>query len=91
MQQKVPELYLLSPCLDGKKFDVDEIATHTPIPRIRQILGGSLSDKREYTPEISAYFNGKRRVLVMRFKPGCTRDEADRILKNITEEREDLS
>lgn len=90
MKQVVPELYLLSPSYDGKKFDVDEIAMHTPVPRIRQLLGGSWATKREYTAEISAYFNGPKRVLVMRFKPGTTRTEADEILKRITAEREDL-
>jgi len=85
-----PELFLISP-YDGKRWLDDEIAQHSPIPRVRQLLGGRWDRAKEFQPEVKAYFTEHRRVLVMRFKPGTSIEEAHRILGTIREGREDRS
>lgn len=84
------EFFLISP-FDGTRWLDDEVAATSPIPAVRRHLGGRWETKREFMPEISAYFNGRRRVLVMKFRPGTTQEQAHRILGQIREGREDLS
>lgn len=85
------ELFLISP-YDGKDWLDDEVAQHSPIPRVRQFLGGRWDRAKEFQPDVKAYFGAsERRVLVMRFKAGTTVEEAHRILGTIREGREDRS
>lgn len=84
------QFYLISP-YDGSKWLDDEVARETPIPRVRQFLGGRWDRSSQYHESIKAYFNGTRKVLVMKFPEGTTQEMAHTILGTIREGREDLS
>lgn len=79
--------YLISP-YDGRNWLDDEVANHTPVPRVRQFLGGRWETRKEFQEDIVAYYNGARRVLVLKFKDGTTQEQAHRILGQIREGRE---
>lgn len=85
-----PEFYLVSPC-DGIDWLDDEVHPVSPVPAVRRHLGGRWERKKEFQPGVVAYFNGARRVLVMRFPAGTTAELAQAILGNIRENREDRS
>lgn len=76
---------------DGKRWLDDEVVEHTPIPRVRQLLGGRWETAKQYDTFVKAFFNGQRRVLVLGFPPGKTREDAMVALRQIHDGREDLS
>lgn len=89
------EFFLISK-FDGKRWLADEIAEKSPIPAVRKFLGGrwersSRPDDPKYGKVGRAFFNGERRVLVLAFPPGKTRDQVMKALKEINEGREDTN
>lgn len=80
--------FLISP-FDGKNWGEDEIVESTPIPRVRELLGGRWERSSQYATTVKAFFNGPKRVLVMGFPPGKTREDAFAALKQIQQSRED--
>ena len=83
--------FLISHSLDGETWQPDELVEGTPMQRVRQLLGGRWDTSRQYHPFVRAFFNGKRRVLVMGFPPGKSREEARAALHQINEGREDVN
>lgn len=84
------QFFLITP-FDGSKWGADELAEKNPIPRVRELLGGRWDRSSQYQPLIKAFFNGDRRVLVMGFPPGKTREEALEALAQIKNGREDIN
>jgi hypothetical protein len=70
---------------------LDELIEGSPIPRVRELLGGRWERSSQYMPTVKAFFNGTRRVLVMGFPLGKTKEEALEALNQITQGREDLN
>jgi hypothetical protein len=85
------QFFLISHSLDGKTWQPDELAEQTPIPRVRQILGGRWDTSKQYHEFVRAFFSGKRRVLVMGFPPGKTKEQAQAALQQIHEGSEAVS
>ncbi len=85
------EFFLVSHTFDGQKWEQDEVVEESPIPRVREILGGRWERSSSYHPMVKAFFNGDKRVLVMGFPPGKTREEATQALKQIHSGREDIN
>lgn len=84
------EFFLITP-FDGSAWGADEIVERTPIPRVRELLGGRWERSSQYMPTVKAFFNGVRRVLVMGFPPGKTKEEALAALAEILKGREDVN
>lgn len=84
------QFFLITP-FDGSAWGADEIVEQTPIPRVRELLGGRWERSSQYQPLIKAFFNGDRRVLVMGFPPGKTKEEALEALTQILQGREDVN
>lgn len=82
------EFFLVTP-FDGERWQADEIVERNPIPRVRELLGGKWERSSQYMPTVKAFFSGDRRVLVMGFPPGKTRDEVMHALRLVQESRED--
>ena len=77
---------------DGRRWLEDEVVEHTPIPRVRQLLGGRWETTKQYEEfNMRVFYNGRKRVLVLGFPPGKTRTDAMAALRLIHEGREDLS
>lgn len=70
----------------------EEIVQKTPVPRVRELLGGRWESSKDYEDfAMKVFFNGQRRVLVMGFKPEMTQDQVLQALQQIRDGREDLS
>jgi hypothetical protein len=93
MQQEIQkcEFFLVTPVYDDGRQGEDELIELSPINRVREILGGRWERSSTYMPTVKAFFNGKKRVLVMGFPVGTTREQAQAALRTIQEGREDLS
>jgi hypothetical protein len=85
------EFFLVSHTYDGQNWEEDELVEESPLPRVREILGGQWERASTYHPMVSAFFNGEKRVLVIGFPPGKTKEEAVQALKQIHSGREDTN
>lgn len=83
------KFFIVTSSSDGVTWNDDEIVEHTPIPRVRQLLGGRWEVSKSYGSFMKAFFNGKKRVVVLGMKPSTTKEEAIEALKKIREGRED--
>lgn len=92
-QMKKCEFFLVSHSFDGERWEQDELVESNPVPRVRELLGGRWEWSAQYMPTVKAFFNGKKRVLVMGFPPEkfATKEQAMAALYQIHEGREDLS
>jgi len=90
-QMKQCEFFLVSHSFDGENWEQDELVEVTPIPRVRELLGGRWERSAQYMPTVKAFFNGKKRVLVMGFPPEKTKEEALMALVEILKGREDMN
>jgi hypothetical protein len=84
--------YFLVQGHDGTQWRDEEIVPHTPIPRVRQLLGGRWESSKEYDQFRMKVFFGNRgnqgkRVIVIGLKPGTTEQEAQDALRKIREEK----
>ena len=97
MQQQIEMqkcgFFLVSHSPDGENWEADELVENTPIPRVRELLGGRWERSAQYMPMVKAFFNGKARVLVMGFPPEkfTSKEQALAAMREIHESREDLS
>ncbi len=87
--------FFLVTSFDGSVWHDDELVENTPIPRVRELLGGRWERSKQWDtlPFAKAFFNGERRVLVLGFPPGkfTTREQALEAVSQIREGREDVS
>lgn len=88
-EKKAAKYFLISYSADGETWQPDELVEHTPVPRVRQLLGGRWEKSSQYTDYARAYFNGPRRALVLSFPEGKTREDAEKALKEIHAGREE--
>lgn len=79
--------FFLITAFDGKAWQPDELVEQSPIPRVRQLLGGRWERSSKPHPFMRAFFGKQKRVLAMGFPPGTTREKAEAALKQILEER----
>lgn len=94
MQRLKDSKHFLISYFDGKAWADDEAVPHTPIPRVRQLLGGRWENKKDFDDQgipAAAFFNGDKRVLVLGFKPETTAEGVQQALRQIREGREDRS
>ena len=86
------KFFIIAHSLDGRTWEDDELVERTPIPRVREILGGRWDRSSSYGTYMKAFFSGaKKRVLVLGFHPDKTREEVLEQMKRIREGREDRS
>lgn len=75
---------------DGKEWQEDELVEKSPVPRVRQLLGGRWETSKQYDEfNMKVFYNGQRRVLVIGFPPDKTKEEAIEAINRIRESRED--
>lgn len=83
------KFFLISSSPDGVRWNDDEVAEKTPIPRVRELLGGRWESSKSYGTFAKAFFNGQKRVLVLGFHPDKTREFVMEQVQKIREGRED--
>jgi hypothetical protein len=63
-----------------------EVVRNSPVPLVRQLLGGRWETSRQYDEfAMKVFFNGERRVLVLGFKPDATESDVAEALRNLRE------
>jgi hypothetical protein len=86
------DFFIVTHSLDGKTWSDDELVEKSPVKRVREILGGRWDRSSSYGTYMKAFFTGpKKRVLVLGFPPGKTRDEVLSEMERIRAGREDRS
>jgi hypothetical protein len=86
------EFFIVTHTLDGQTWSDDELVEKTPVKRVREILGGRWDRSSSYGSFMKAFFAGpKKRVLVLGFPPGKSREFVESELRRIREGREDRS
>ncbi len=92
MSEESQKTFVLMSKFDGARWLPDLVVEGTPIPEVRKALGGRWRYSRQFTDYAACFFGElNRRVLILKFPVGTTREQADSKLQEINEASQELS